>query len=94
MQHKAALGVHRPALQHRLVRQVFTRESQVHLLKQGLHVQVAGLVDDQPQGPALGVFAQIDHTAVEILIVKPGHRDQEMMRQVNRRRICAHGLLF
>jgi hypothetical protein len=71
VQHKAALGLHRPALEHRAA-QVVAAQRQIDLVEQALEIDVAGLVDDQPQRAALAVLAQVHHAAAKASSSSPG----------------------
>jgi len=51
---------------------------------------VAGLVDHQSERTPLAVFAQVDNALGKSLVRQSGHRDQEMIRQINGCRIIGH----
>ena len=86
--------MHRAALKHRQQRQVFAAHGQVDLFKQARQQDVAGLVDHQTEGTALAVLAHEHHTATEKLVAETGHRNQEMIGQVDGGKIVGHGWIL
>ena len=94
MKYKASLGVHRATLENRAQCQIQAPKRQVYLFKQALHGHLAGLVDHQSQGATLAVFTHVNYTLVERVILHTRHRDQEMMRQVDRWYFCVHRVIL
>ena len=68
VQHEAALGLHRAAVEHRLLGQVVAAEREVDLLEQVAQADVDRLVDHQAQRALLAVLAQVDDRARERLV--------------------------
>jgi hypothetical protein len=84
VQDESALGLHRPAEEHRLLRQFVTVQRELDLLEQTLERDVGGTVDHQAQGSVLGVLAQVDHRAREVVVRHARHGDEELVREVDR----------
>ena len=57
-------------------------QRQIQLVEQVFELDVAGLVDDQPQRTARAVLAHVHHTFAKKFIVQTGHGDQEVVGQV------------
>ena len=94
VQHKTALCLHRAAQKHRRIGQVATSQRQINLLEKAFEADICGLVDDESQGAALAVLAQVDHAARKRHILHAGHCDEEMVRQIHGRRMVRHRLIL
>ena len=94
MQHKAALGLHRPALHDGLLHEVSTAQGHFDLVEQFLQVDIGGFVDDQPQCATLTVLTQIHHAAGKLHVLQPRHGDEEVVGQIDGRSRQGHGRGF
>ena len=94
MKYKTPLGVHRAALENGAQCQIQAPKRQVYFFKQAHHGHLARLVDHQPQGATLAVFTHVNYTLVERVILHTRHRNQEMMRQVDRWYFSVHRVIL
>ena len=85
MQHEAAFGLHRTAVEYHAVADR-PRHAQFGrgLFQHIAEVQAAGLIDHQSHGAVLVVLAEIDHGMGETGILHVWHGDQKVMLEIAR----------
>ena len=82
MEHKTAFGLHRPSGKHGLVNEVRPKKRQLNFLEQPFEIDVGRFIDDQAQGTAFTMLADVNDTLGKGFIPHPGHGNQEMIGQV------------
>ena len=79
VQHEAAIGMHRPAAQHRLLADADVGGLELHLRHDVAELHAERLVQHDAERAAFAVLADQRHRLRESALGEGGHRDQQMI---------------
>ena len=93
MQHEAAVGVYRPAAQHRLRRDVLARGLELHLRQHVREPHGQRLVENDAERALVGVLADERDRLGEVRVGELRHRDQQVVREASPHGVGERSLL-
>lgn len=90
VQDEAAIGLDRPAIEHRRAAERRNFKRQIDTLEERLEIEFHRTVDDQTQRALGAVLGQEDHRTTKVGVGHAGHGQQEMIGQIGCRVDVTH----